>query len=90
MRRGHEEAQPRGCFFHGGIQDRLHVDAALAQRLADLQAVQRVPQDGGDDGAAAGEPRVDAALAREPEEQSAALVQPLHLLRMRLDLPERL
>ena len=43
MRAGDEEPQSGGAFFHRRIENRLHVDAALEQRVRQAQRVAELP-----------------------------------------------
>ena len=75
--RGDEEPQPGGLLFDGRMQDRLHVDAALEQRLRQLQAVHRVADDHRHDGRALGSvpvfrPRSRARLQEQLEHARAS------------------
>src|SRR5439155_6599189 len=88
MRRRAEEAQPRRGLLDRRIEDWLHVDPALLEPVADLQRVQRVAEDGGHHRAAFREAGVDPFFPGELEEQPRAVVQPRHLLGMRLQLPQ--
>src|SRR5207253_6566410 len=90
VRGGAEGPEARRGLFDGGVEKRLHVDSPLLEGIADLKRVQRVPQDGRNDRALRREARVDSLLLRQPEEQRRSLVQARHLLRMRLELPQRL
>src|SRR5207248_6819025 len=90
VRGGAEEPQAGGGLLHGGIEDGLDVDAAVPERVADREGVQRVPQDGGDQRALLREARVDPLLLGEPQEQRGALVHARDLLRMRLELAQGL
>src|SRR6185436_19622023 len=75
-----EEAQPRAVLLHRRVDDGLHVDAALVQRLRQARGADRAAGDGRDDGIALARAGADAGLAREAQELAPALLQPLHPL----------
>lgn len=45
---GNEETQSRSTLLNRRVEDRLHVDSSLEQRLGELEGVHRVPQNDGD------------------------------------------
>jgi hypothetical protein len=74
----HERAQPRELLGHRGVQDRLHIDAALEQP----RRARRVADDGGYDGEPRARAGVDARCRRQLEKQRAMLAQGLGALRL--------
>ena len=82
MRRGQEKAQPRGALRHGRIEDRLDVDAALEQRLREAPGADRAAGDDRHDRRADRTADIEAALARQPQKQRGAGVEPRHPLRL--------
>ena len=66
---GDEQPQARGVLGNGGADDRLDVDSAPEERAGQEQAFDGVADDDGDDRSSASATRVEALLAREPEEE---------------------
>src|SRR5262249_58516375 len=81
---GEEKPEPRLVLVNGWMQDRLHVDAASEQRLRQADTTHAVADDHGHDRIALRRSGRKAVLARDLEEESTALAEPLDALGLRL------
>jgi len=87
--RRQEEAQPSRPFGNGGIEDRLHIDAALEHRLGQTGGADRAAGNNGHDRRPDRTAGVEPRRAGQFEEQPGALIESPHSIRFLFEDLER-